>query len=571
MAVNLSKDQKKIFEDVRNTLTEVLTTAARSNLPEEASETLRDTLKTLEDRFLVVVVGEFNSGKSTFINALLNTEILETGVTPTTSLIHLLRYGEEATTTPIEDWGLLVNLPAPLLESISLVDTPGTNSVFADHAILTNWFFPRADLVLFVTSADRPYTESESNFLQAIREWGKKIIIIHNKADLIESKEDLKNVVDFIRDNAQRELKSEIPIITVSARTAMKARHENDPELWKKSGYDELEKYIQDKLNEKSRFIYKMNAALGIGERLAQQTLNLQKEEMQFYQEDLILTDSIQDQAASYKTDIEKEINRSLAEIRTIFSDIKKSGNEYFEKLFKVKNIPNLVRKDKTKLEFQDQVLKSLPTDVERKTTELVETIYVQEQRMTQFATRQIEKRKTQFPGDAITSPDRTERTALLQKMQNSIDEMLTKMQNDMAADIGMKHVQSAVTTALAIEVSAIGIGAALTIVATTVATDILGIVAAFWVGIAGFLVLPYYRKKSQREFEEQITEVEERLIESLQTELNQEIQTQSHQMEQAISPFRQFVQNALNRISKQIQDMENLSARMQELRSKLG
>ena len=571
MAVNLSKDQKKIFEDVRNTLTEVLTTAARSNLPEEASETLRDTLKTLEDRFLVVVVGEFNSGKSTFINALLNTEILETGVTPTTSLIHLLRYGEEATTTPIEDWGLLVNLPAPLLESISLVDTPGTNSVFADHAILTNWFFPRADLVLFVTSADRPYTESESNFLQTIREWGKKIIIIHNKADLIESKEDLKNVVDFIRDNAQRELKSEIPIITVSARTAMKARHENDPELWKKSGYDELEKYIQDKLNEKSRFIYKMNAALGIGERLAQQTLNLQKEEMQFYQEDLILTDSIQDQAASYKTDIEKEINRSLAEIRTIFSDIKKSGNEYFEKLFKVKNIPNLVRKDKTKLEFQDQVLKSLPTDVERKTTELVETIYIQEQRMTQFATRQIEKRKTQFPGDAITSPDRTERTALLQKMQNSIDEMLTKMQNDMAADIGMKHVQSAVTTALAIEVSAIGIGAALTIVATTVATDILGIVAAFWVGIAGFLVLPYYRKKSQREFEEQITEVEERLIESLQTELNQEIQTQSHQMEQAISPFRQFVQNALNRISKQIQDMENLSARMQELRSKLG
>lgn len=571
MAVNLSKNQKKIFEDVRNTLTEVLTTAARSNLPEKASETLRDTLKTLEDRFLVVVVGEFNSGKSTFINALLNTEILETGVTPTTSLIHLLRYGEEATTTPIDDWGLLVNLPAPLLESISLVDTPGTNSVFSDHAILTNWFFPRADLVLFVTSADRPFTESERIFLQAIREWGKKIIIIHNKADLIESTEDLKHVVDFIRDNAQRELKSQIPIITVSARTAMKARHENDPELWKKSGYDELEKYIQEKLNEKSRFIYKMNAALGIGERLAQQTLDLQKEEIQFYQEDLILIDSIQDQAASYKTDIEKEINRSLAEIRTIFSDIKKSGNEYFEKLFKVKNIPNLVRKDKTKLEFQDQVLKSLPTDVERKTTELVEAIYVQEQRLTQFATRQIEKRKTQFPGNAITSPDRTERTALLQKMQNSIDEMLTKMQNDMAADIGIKHVQNAVTTALAIEVSAIGIGAALTIIATTVATDILGIVAAFWIGISGFLVLPYYRKKSQREFEEQITEVEEKLIESLQSELNQEVQTQSHQMEQAISPFRQFVQNALSRIGRQLQDMENLSARMQELRSKLG
>jgi len=570
MAIELSNEQKKIFDNVRNTLTELLAVASRSDVPEKDIETLQNTLKTLEDKFLVVIVGEFNSGKSTFINALLNTDILETGVTPTTSLIHLIRYGEEQSSAPIENWGQLITLPVPLLQSISLVDTPGTNSIFSDHIILTNWFFPRADLVIFITSADRPYTESESRFLQAIREWGKKIIIILNKKDLNESPEELDRIVRFIQENANRQLKSDIPILTVSAKTALRARKENNPELWKKSGFDQLEIFLQEKLNEKSRFKYKMDSALAIGERVANQTLQLLENEIKFYREDLNLADTIQEQTQVYRSEIEREINRSLSEIHAYFSQIKESGNEYFEKLFKVKNIPNLIRKDKTKLEFQNEVLKSLPTDIERKTTEMVENIYLQEQRMTQYATNQIEKRKTQFPGTAISSPDLSERSQLLQKMQATIDEMLERMEKDMAADIGMKHVQTAATTALAIEVSAVGLGAGLTIVATTVATDILGIVAAFWVGVAGFMILPYYRKKSQKEFTAQISEIEEKLISALQKELNEEIQSQTLQMEQAISPFRQFVSNALDKINNQMQETERLRQQIQELRTKL-
>lgn len=570
MAIELSNEQKKIFDNVRNTLTELLAVASRSDVPEKDIETLQNTLKTLEDKFLVVIVGEFNSGKSTFINALLNTDILETGVTPTTSLIHLIRYGEEQSSAPIENWGQLITLPVPLLQSISLVDTPGTNSIFSDHIILTNWFFPRADLVIFITSADRPYTESESQFLQAIREWGKKIIIILNKKDLNESPEELDRIVRFIQENANRQLKSDIPVLTVSAKTALRARKENNPELWKKSGFDQLEIFLQEKLNEKSRFKYKMDSALAIGERVANQTLQLLENEIKFYREDLNLADAIQEQTQVYRSEIEREINRSLSEIHAYFSQIKESGNVYFEKLFKVKNIPNLIRKDKTKLEFQNEVLKSLPTDIERKTTEMVENIYLQEQRMTQYATNQIEKRKTQFPGTAISSPDLSERSQLLQKMQATIDEMLERMEKDMAADIGMKHVQTAATTALAIEVSAVGLGAGLTIVATTVATDILGIVAAFWVGVAGFMILPYYRKKSQKEFTAQISEIEEKLISALQKELNEEIQSQTLQMEQAISPFRQFVSNALDKINNQMQETERLRQQIQELRTKL-
>src|SRR4051794_8776231 len=55
---------------------------------------LRQALADLDEMFLLVVVGEFNAGKSAFINALLGERVLEEGVTPTTSVINLLRYGE---------------------------------------------------------------------------------------------------------------------------------------------------------------------------------------------------------------------------------------------------------------------------------------------------------------------------------------------------------------------------------------------------------------------------------------------------------------------------------------------
>ena len=77
--------------------------------------------------------------------------------------------------------------PAEILRTVAIVDTPGTNAVLREHEALTRDFLPRADLVLFVTSADRPYTESERAFLEAIREWGKKVVLVLNKADLLET------------------------------------------------------------------------------------------------------------------------------------------------------------------------------------------------------------------------------------------------------------------------------------------------------------------------------------------------------------------------------------------------
>src|SRR5918911_1606516 len=145
---------------------------------------LRQAEADLDALFLLVIVGEFNAGKSAFINALLGEPVLEEGVTPTTAAITLLRYGDAPAEHRV-DGVVERDYPDPLLRTLAIVDTPGTNAVLREHEALTERFVPRADLVLFVTSADRPFSESERAFMERIRAWGKKLVVVLNKADLL--------------------------------------------------------------------------------------------------------------------------------------------------------------------------------------------------------------------------------------------------------------------------------------------------------------------------------------------------------------------------------------------------
>ena len=77
-----------------------------------------------------------------------------------------------------------VRLPVEWLRQCCIVDTPGTNAVIARHAQLTERIVPRADIIVFVTSADRPFSESERLFLSTIKSFHKKVVIVVNKTDL---------------------------------------------------------------------------------------------------------------------------------------------------------------------------------------------------------------------------------------------------------------------------------------------------------------------------------------------------------------------------------------------------
>lgn len=63
------------------------------------------------------------------------------------------------------------SIPFALSKQMVIVDTPGTNVILQRQQRLTEEFVPRADLLVFVLSADRPLSESEVWYSCAILSW----------------------------------------------------------------------------------------------------------------------------------------------------------------------------------------------------------------------------------------------------------------------------------------------------------------------------------------------------------------------------------------------------------------
>ncbi|MFA5810289.1 MAG: dynamin family protein, partial [Thermoleophilia bacterium] len=182
----LTEPQSRFLREEKEALAEVRQALADLEVPAGALATLQKAILQLDELFLLVIVGEFNAGKSALVNALLGEKVLPEGATPTTSRVTLVKWGERAGEEVVDEGFAIVTHPLQLLKELNIVDTPGTNAVIRRHERLTEEFVPRSDLVIFATSADRPMTESERQFLERILAWGKKVVFVLNKADILE-------------------------------------------------------------------------------------------------------------------------------------------------------------------------------------------------------------------------------------------------------------------------------------------------------------------------------------------------------------------------------------------------
>src|ERR1051325_11132189 len=246
----LDRRQQALLDEERTLLAELSAVLARLDVASDDQDTFRRSLRQLDELFLLVVVGEFNAGKSAFINAFLGQRIVEEGVTPTTTRIGLLKYGPEVHREADASGLEVITAPVEMLREINIVDTPGTNAVRREHEALTREFVPRSDLVLFVTSADRPFTESERAFLESIRDWGKKVLVAVNKIDILESDDDLARVVAFVSENARALLGTGPDIFPVAARLPLRGKTAPDEAAWTASRFEALESYVTATLDE---------------------------------------------------------------------------------------------------------------------------------------------------------------------------------------------------------------------------------------------------------------------------------------------------------------------------------
>ena len=198
----------------------------------------------LDQPLLVTVMGEFSSGKSSFVNAFIGAEVAPTGITPTTATINVVRYGRERGGRIIAADGSTLELgwdpmmahlralspdaaraidrveilvPLPQLEKINIVDTPGLNSIQPEHEATARAFIAKADAVVWVFTAAQGGKASEKKALRSIRDEGKRVLGVLNKADQL-SADERAEVTMFIATELGELVEAIVP---VSSREAL--------------------------------------------------------------------------------------------------------------------------------------------------------------------------------------------------------------------------------------------------------------------------------------------------------------------------------------------------------------
>jgi small GTP-binding protein len=220
----LRESEIRLLTDIATMLAELGENAA------DDRQRLLDVAQDLREMFfLVVVIGEFNAGKSSFVNALLGDDLLPMGITPTTEMIEVIRYGDSISRKPetrgdsIREW----THPNTGAQGVAIVDTPGTGSVFLKHETTAKAFLHRADLVIFVLSAKRAMAEAERMYLEMAKNYGKKIIMVINQVDLLAPQEQA-DVRRFVERQLEELLGLKPLVFMVSAKEARQASPPDD-------------------------------------------------------------------------------------------------------------------------------------------------------------------------------------------------------------------------------------------------------------------------------------------------------------------------------------------------------
>jgi small GTP-binding protein len=523
--------------------------------------------------FLLVVVGEFNAGKSALINALAGERVMPEGATPTTAAVTLLRHGDAEVETRHDDV-VERRAPAAFLRHIAIVDTPGTNAVIRRHEEITRDFVPRADLVLFVTSSDRPFTESERSFLELIRDWGKKVVIVVNKIDLL-SEPDLADVLAFVERHATALLGSRPEIFPLASRPAFAARQAGDPaeqaRLLAASRFAPFERYVVETLDETSRLQLKLLNPLGVAEQISRRYLAIADERLGLLRDDMRAIDSIERQVAAHADDMRREADIRLTEIDQIIWDVQKRGDHFFDSTFRLANIVDLVKSERIRAAFEREVIADAATRLDERVQALIDWMVDQELRLWQAVMEALNRRRQALPraevlGDVGRAFD-VSRRELLQSVARAARDVVDDYDRTAEAAKLADDMRSAVAQTALAGAGALSLGTAVVVLIGTTAADVTGVLAALTIGGLGLFIIPARKRMAQRHFHERLAALRTQLHDSLSRQFEAELARAQANLRDAVAPYTRFVRAEHEQVTRLRGELIDQRAEMTTLR----
>jgi len=569
--------EQEVVREERRILNELRASLIRFGASDENLEPLERSIDQLDELFLLVVVGEFNAGKSAFINALAGEKVMQEGVTPTTAQVTLLRFGSERSSQLIEPQLLAVNAPAEILRDIHIVDTPGTNAVIREHERITSGFVPRADLVLFVTSADRPFTETERSFLEQIRDWGKKVVVVINKIDILSGERELAEVRSYVADNARRLLGLTPEIFPVSAKAAFRAKN-GEPQFWQESGFEALERYIRSSLDQSARTRLKLLNPLGVGAALIERYQAATRERIGMLQEDFSLLEDVEGQLAVYRKDMAREFEGRMASVDNVLLEMERRGQDFFDDTMRIGRMLDLLNRSRVQEGFERQVIADAPQQIEKRVNELVDWLVDSDYRQWQRISRHLSDRRREFRdrivgedrGDPESRPFHDERRRLVESVGAAAQRVVDTYDRRQEATELADGARNAVAAAAAAGAGAVGLGTLVAFAASTAAADFTGIILASVVAALGLFIIPAKRNRAKGEMRRKIADVRARLSAALRKQFEEEIGRSGVRMQESVGPYSRFVRAEGEKLQETDTRLRQLALDLQKVRERV-
>lgn len=558
----LTRQQGELVALERRLVLRVRDALAQSDGSRADLERLASLVHEMDELFLLVVVGEYNSGKSTFINALLGDEVFAMGDLPTTRAISILRYGEAGPPETIGPNLLLYHYPLEVLRDLDIVDTPGTNSIERMEEEITREFVPRADLVLFVTSLLQPLTASELDFLTHIREWGKKVVFAVNGIDRRNTDEQLDRVREYLTREVAARLGDSTPTFYfVSALKALRGKlaarpeqqqddspYSDAPATDSRNEYPALERYILETLRETERVRLKLLTPLGVLRRVLKGNIDGLDKRLTVVHEDSRVLRSIRDQLSAYSKETRTDSERYLIEMRNVLYELEKRGRSWFERTIRIGNAFSLRNKDAVENRFRAEVVQDAPDAIEGVVHRMVDWTVQRNFKLWRSVFAELDAHTARLRESGALAPHgdtefQYNREDLFTRLREPVEKRLDEFDTEREAREIVTSVKEAVMTAFGVNILAIGLGGIIVAAVTTAVLDFTGVLTATLFAIAGWLLIPAKRRQLIKDFEVKITKLNEDLATLLRTKFEEQLTRYETQLLEVVAPYERFLE----------------------------
>lgn len=537
----------------------------------------RDLLQALQERsndpFLFVIVGEVKAGKSSFINALLqtDTEICKVAPQPMTDSIQQVRYGETERSVQISPHLKEIYYPVDILKNFAIVDTPGTNTIIAHHQEITERFIPSSDLVVFVFEAKNPYRQSSWEFLAYIqKEWRKKVIFILQQKDLLPEK-DLEINMKGVAEHAAKEGINDALIFAVSA----KLEQEGQTEV---SGFNTLRTHIHDSVTGGQAAFLKQESVLSSAATLFDKMEAGLSERRQQWQADMNFREGIGKTLSLQSTLSNNQVDHLIENIENAYVKLgQKYENELSDGLSfgKVINrtIAGLFQKQATLQNWLQDLVKGLDhamqTDLKARLDQQIIDVADRIQFMAKAVEQEMQRNTTILAMDHEIYSDIAERRAsVLKDLLQSFQQFMQRGENFMPDDMfsGSKSLAPNVATGSGVAV----VGMILATVTQGMVFDITGgVLTAVGFLFAG-ISFGFQRNAILKRYRQEIENGRQTLHIELETRLLGYVKTIRNRIEANFNILDLHLQKEATSIGQLENKAEMLRFRLDELKNQI-